>query len=401
MRFRTIGGVCLSRVIGFHYTTSSMNLNDLDGTHNIQLREIISQRIKDAGPMTFAEFYELAMYHHRHGYYFTDDPSSDFQSSPNVHPVFGACIARQLADFWRMLGSPDRFDAFEAGSGSGKLAADVLRLARTSEPAFYAALRYVVQDVTLAGEDAWDRLDDAGLPRDKVEVATALPDHPEIQGCILSNELLDALPFRRVRVREGRLHELRTGLEDGELADVESEPRPELVRHFESLGLLPGEGCDAEVSLVAPAWMTRAATALKRGYIFTLDYGYEAPDLYAPWRKRGTLLTFYRHTSGDDPYARIGRQDITASVDFTSARRASEAAGLTTLGSTSQAELLAALGIGEALAQRPEAGQMEAYYALRRSVMELTDSSGLGRVTALVMGKDVPEETPLGLRGPR
>jgi SAM-dependent MidA family methyltransferase len=128
---------------------------------------------------------------------------------------------------------------------------------------------------------------------------------------------------------------------------------------------------------------------LRRGFVLTLDYGYEASELYAPWRKRGTLLTFYRHTSGDDPYARIGHQDITASVDFTSVRSAGEAAGLTTLESTTQAEFLAGLGIGEALASQPEGGQIEAYYGLRRAVMELTDPAGLGRVTALVMGKDV------------
>ena len=91
----------------------------------------------------------------------------------------------------------------------------------------------------------------------------------------------------------------------------------------------------------------------KRGYVLTLDYGYEAPELYASWRKRGTLLTFYRHTSGDDPYARIGRQDITASVDFTSVRRAGEAAGLTHVSTATQSEFLAGLGIGEALASNP------------------------------------------------
>jgi len=133
--------------------------------------------------------------------------------------------------------------------------------------------------------------------------------------------------------------------------------------------------------------MRHAARALRRGYVLTLDYGYEAPDLYAPWRKRGTLLTFYRHTSGDDPYVRIGRQDITASVDFTSVRRAGEEAGLTTLVTMPQSEFLAGLGIGDALASAPEPDQLESYYALRRAVMELTDPAGLGRITVLVMHK--------------
>jgi SAM-dependent MidA family methyltransferase len=366
-----------------------MNLGDLDATHNAALRDIIVARIEASGPISFAEFYELAMYHPRHGYYFTQDPTQDFQSSPNVHPVFGACIARRLSQFWRELGSPPRFDVFEAGAGPGRLAADVLRYAASAEPEFYTALRYVVQDVTLGGSDARNRLESVNLPADKVEVAASLPGSAVLEGCVLSNELLDALPIRRVRKREGHLYELLVGLQDGCFVDVEVEPRPDVAVHFERLGVSPGEGCEAEVCLAAPAWVAQASKSLRRGYVLTLDYGYEASELYAPWRKRGTLLTFYRHTSGDDPYARIGRQDITASVDFTSVRRAGEAAGLTTLDRVSQAEFLASLGIGEALSPQPDPDQLEAYYALRRAVMELTDPSGLGRITVLTMSKGV------------
>jgi SAM-dependent MidA family methyltransferase len=303
--------------------------------------------------------------------------------------VFGAAIARRLAQFWRDMDRPARFDVFEAGASSGRLAADMLRYSRNTEPDFYDAIRFVVQDVTLSGAEAQARLEASGVPAGRVEVVASLPQQAAIEGVILSNELLDALPFRRMRRRDGHLYELLVGVEEGRLVDVEAEPRPDVVAHFDVLGVSPGEGCDAEVSLVAPAWMARAAGALKRGFVLTLDYGYEASELYAPWRKRGTLLTFYRHTSGDDPYARIGRQDITASVDFTSVRRAGEAAGLTHVITATQSEFLTGLGIGEALSKPPEAGQMEAYMALRRAVMELTDASGLGRITVLVMGKNL------------
>jgi SAM-dependent MidA family methyltransferase len=370
-----------------------MNLSDLDATHNAALREAITDRIRASGPISFAEFCETALYHPRHGYYFTNDPTRDFQSSPNVHPVFGAAIARRLAAFWRDMGSPGRFDVFEAGASSGRLAADILRYLRSTEPDLYHATRYVVQDVTLSGEAAIDRLVDAGIAPDKVEVAASLPAAGQIEGCILSNELLDALPFHRVRRREGQLYELLVGLDDGSLVDVEARPRPDIVAHFEALGVDVDEGCEAEVNLAAPAWIRRAAAALRRGYILTLDYGYEAADLYAPWRKRGTLLTFYRHTSGDDPYARIGRQDITASVDFTSVKRAGEAAGLRTVEFTTQSEFLAALGIGEALAQPPQPDQLEAYTALRRAVMELTDGAGLGRIRVLIQANEAMSTT--------
>jgi SAM-dependent MidA family methyltransferase len=286
------------------------------------------------------------------------------------------------------MGRPATFTAFEAGAAGGRLASDILRALRIESPDLYDAIRYVVQDVTLARGDAWQRLERAGLPENKVEVAAELPRSPSIDGVILSNELLDALPFHRVRRRDGTLYELRVGLEDGRLVDVEAAPSPAIERYFDESGVSVAEGCDTEVNLAAPAWTRRAAGALRRGFVLTLDYGYEAESLYASWRKHGTLLTFYRHTSGDDAYARIGRQDITASVDFTSVQRAGEAAGLKTLALTTQAEYLAALGIGDALAAGPAGSEMEAYYALRRAVIELTDTSGLGRIKVMVQQKE-------------
>ena len=395
-----------------------MRLTDLDRDVNAAIQDIISAEIEARGSISFAGYMRLALYHPVHGYYVTNDPTLDYQSSPNVHPVFGAMIARQLADFWRLLGRPRRFDVFEAGAGSGRLAADVLEALRMESPEVYEATHYVIQDVTYEpnavatgragtrpqqparspslwqGEGPGVRL---RLPPKKVSVAKELPAEPAIEGCILSNELLDALPFHRVRKRDGRLYELRVGIKDGRLVDVEAEPGAEVEAYFEALGIEPGEGCDAEVCLEAPRWLSRAEAALRRGYILTLDYGYPAESLYAAWRKRGTLLTFYRHTSDDDPYARPGRQDITASVDFTSLTRSGEAAGLRTHGLVSQTDFLANLGIGEALVQKPPADALEAYYALRRSVIELTDPAGLGRISVLVQGKGTPDTTPLGL----
>ncbi len=369
-----------------------MNLESLDSTHNRALKQIIVDRIRAEGPMPFSEFMRLALYHPEHGYYLTCDPTLDYQSSPNVHPVFGACLGRQVAQLWRLLDQPQGFTVFEAGAGSGRLAADLLAYLRTAESELYASIRYVMQDVSLPESgDTRQRLLSAGVPVDKIELADALPNTTSVEGCILSNELLDALPFERVQRRDGHLYELRVGLDDdGRLVDVETEPSPEIVAYFDTAGVGPAEGCDAEVILEAPRWMRQAAGALRRGYVLTLDYGYEAPELYAAWRKSGTLLTFYRHTSGDDPYLRIGRQDITASVDFTAVRRAGEAVGLTTAGLRTQAEYLAALGIGEPLAQRPAPDALEAYYALRRAVIELTDTSSLGRIKALLQAKDAP-----------
>jgi SAM-dependent MidA family methyltransferase len=283
-----------------------------------------------------------------------------------------------------------RFDVFEAGAGSERLAQDVLLYLQSEEPELARSIRYVAQDITCQTAAT-----DSGL-RD-VERASDLPASPLIDGCIVSNELLDAMPFYRVRRRGGRLVEVEVGHVEGRFIDVEVEAGPAVEAYFDALGLQPGDGCDAEVCLEAPAWMAKAAGALQRGYVLTLDYGYSAASLYAPWRKAGTLLTFYRQMSGDDPYVRPGLQDITASVDFTTVMQAGAAAGLTTLGLTTQAQFLAALGIGEAVARGPVATDLQAYYALRRSVIELTDPSGLGRISVMIQGKAVSNALPRGL----
>jgi SAM-dependent MidA family methyltransferase len=354
----------------------------------------IAARIRGEGPISFADFMTLALYDPDHGYYNRIDHARDYQTSPDLHPVFGATVGKQVAEMWQRLGQPGRFTVFEDGAGSGKLAAGLLDWAAAEAPAFYTALHYEARD--LAG----GRLDD-GIADRHAGKLTRREDWPEvIEGCILTNELLDAFPVHRVRVEDGWLLELRVGLDGDRFVDVPSPASEALIAYFDALGLLPGEGCEAEVNLEAPRWVETAAHHLRRGYVITFDYGYEAVDLYAPWRKRGTLLTFYRHTSNDDPYARVGDQDITASVDFTSLRRAGEAAGLRTLGLVSQTAFLANLGIGEALTRRPDPNALEAHYALRRAIVELTDGVGLGRISVLVQGKDVPDLPLTGLGPP-
>ncbi len=373
-----------------------MELPERTADEDQELRRLILERIVAEGSLSFADYMAMCLYQPGHGYYVACDPTRDFRSSPNVHPLFAALLARQLAELWELLERPPRFDVFEAGASSGRLAIDLLTALARSEPACFAATRYRVQDVSHASRPPQAFSDASDELTSRLSVVAELPDEPAITGCILSNELLDAIPFQRVRARDGQLLELRVGARDGRFVEVEAEAPPELFAYFDALGLRPGEGCDAEVSLGAPAWVGRAARALRRGYLLTLDYGYDAAELYAPWRKGGTLLTFYHLGAGDDPFVRVGRQDITASVDFTTVRRAGEAAGLRTLGLTSQAEFLARLGTGEALSRRPEPDQLEAYFGLRWAAVELTDPSNLGRIRVLLQGRDAPATAPRG-----
>jgi SAM-dependent MidA family methyltransferase len=371
----------------------------------------IRARLEREGRMTFRDFMEMALYHPRHGYYRSPREkmgrAGDYLTSPEVHPVFGHMVGRQLAEMWQVMGSPPRFDLLEMGAGNGLLARDILRWAQRLHPAFLEALTYRIAETSPAlVERQRHTLEALALAEGKATwEAGEAPVTGSVSGCLFSNELVDSFPVHRVAVEGGELLEVYVVWREGRFQEELGPPStPELAAYFERLGLLPGEGCRAEVNLAALAWMRQVAAALARGFVLTFDYGHEARDLYAPWRRDGTLLCFYRHNPSPDPYARVGKQDMTAHVDFTSLVAAGQRHGLEPLGITTQSRFLAALGIGEALARLP-GGQaaaagtelpLEEYYARRRAVSELLDPAGLGRIRVLVQAKGVG---PCALRG--
>ncbi|MCH8284292.1 MAG: SAM-dependent methyltransferase, partial [Chloroflexi bacterium] len=181
--------------------------------------EIIRRRIRDRGRITFAEFMELALYGPG-GYYTSRTPigrKGDYYTSPLVHPLFGALLALQLEQLWRLLDAPSRFVVVEPGAGDGRLALDVITYARRLDAAFVRALEYVAVDrfprppggpaANFLGGPAsgvsWLRCDRAPLR--------------DLTGCVLSNELVDSLPVHRVAMTGGRLRELYVTLADGSL----------------------------------------------------------------------------------------------------------------------------------------------------------------------------------------
>jgi SAM-dependent MidA family methyltransferase len=300
-------------------------------------------------------------------------------------------LARQVAECWERLGRPVPFTVREAGAGRGTLARDIIDGLRQEWADGLAALRYELADANAARvEQAVARLAAAGA-----DVAPA-GDEP-ITGVLLANELLDAFPVHRLIVHDGTLHELYVTWRDGWFTDeVAPLSDPALAQPVEDLPFV--EGQRLEVSPAAQAWARGIGGQIERGYAILIDYGYPAEELYAA-RERfgGTLRTYSRHLAGDDPYRRVGRQDLTAHVDVTAVERAAVRAGLDHLGTTTQAAFLLGLGLEDLLREAREAPgtTLEAQLALRAAIARLLDPAATGVFRVLVFGRELPIEPPL------
>ena len=323
-----------------------------------ELERRLSRRIEREGPITFRDFMEAALYDPDYGYYQTGrlkiGPEGDYYTSSNVHPAFGAVLARAFVDLSSQLGAHHGLRTIvEMGAGTGRLASDVLMAMRERHTAFFHQVDYVVVEASeemarrgrelLAGFDGhvrWSNL--------------AELEQAPITGIFFSNELVDAMPIHRVRFKQSGIEEQYVTVGEG-LALIWGEPStPRLMNYFERASVKLAEGQIAEINLDAIEWLARVSRAIERGFLITIDYGDASPLLYADGREKGTLRSFCKHRLIDSPLERVGEQDITSSVNFTALMEYGRQSGLETVSYERQVAFLVRMGLIEMIEERED-----------------------------------------------
>ena len=364
------------------------------------LLERIRDEIRATGPMPFARFMELALYDARRRLLPRRGGSARARGRLHHGARAPPDLRRRRSRTGRRggLATPWRTDPFvlhEHGAGDGALGLAVLdgsprRIAvarrhplRPGRGRRRAASTALASRLKLAGLDG-------GSP-------TPGDDRP-IDGIVLANEVLDALPVHRVRRRGDRLREVAVDVgPDGAFVEVEIDPStPALTERLAEEDIELVDGQTAEICLALDAWIADAAAPLARGVLLLIDYGAPAEALYDPVRRRdGTLRAYVRHQVHDDPYRLVGRQDLTAHVDVTAVERAAHAAGLTTIGITTQAEALMGLGIEARPARSRPIPRRPSRTTpwLRSALMRLLDPAAMGRFRVMAFGRGWPRRT--------
>jgi SAM-dependent MidA family methyltransferase len=320
--------------------------------------------------MPFSEFMEEALYGEG-GYYareaFPVGTGGDFVTGSSFSPLFGRATARLLGRLDEALG--DRAMLFEAGCGSGTHLAAVA--------ATTGGDRRIV---------GWDRVGRKLPPGAETLADLGSVSPRSIAGLVFSYELFDALPVHRfLRRADGALGELWVGLDEARRFAWSEGPLSH--GHLPArVGLEPADLVPGQVADLAPGWAPlyrELARRLGRGLLVTCDYGYERRRLLDPRvRRHGTLACYRGHHVHRDPFADVGRQDLTAHVDFTALIEAGEAEGLATVAFTRQALWLAACGVFEDLGEAELPARLEA--------ATLLDPEGMGHdLRVLVQARDL------------
>ncbi|MEM7467053.1 MAG: SAM-dependent methyltransferase [Pseudomonadota bacterium] len=362
--------------------------------------ELVTAAIKSAiertgGAIRFDEFMRMALYEPGLGYYMAGarkfGESGDFVTAPELGSLFGAAVAAQCEQVLQTVEQPE---LLEFGGGSGKLAVSIL-----SNLEIESELTYHIIELSPELEQRQKQYvrDHAPHLFKCIRWHKALPTEP-ISGCIIANEVLDALPVRSFVSQAGEVFECWVGVDES--INFIEELRPADRSIVETLHANPGyEVCLAlesyrfEMCSAVPAWIGDLGRILEKGLVLLIDYGDGRRERYGPLGAAGSLRSFLQHRVHDQVLAYPGGQDITASVDFTHVAEAAVDAGFAVSGFVDQTTFLTSCGILHKVADFQSGADEDTVLELNEQLKTLLLPTKMGtrfKVMGLTKSWDAP-----------
>lgn len=355
------------------------------------LTKIIKDKIEQDGPISFASFMALALYHPQFGYYCAPDikigHKGDFVTAPTLTPLFAACIAQQYSQTMDFLLEKN---FLELGAGNGQFAVDFIsslnKLNRL--PTHYYI--YELSETLVAKQK---KLLKAHHPTYFQHISWLKTLPINFNGMVFANEVLDALPTVCFEINGGEIFERRVTWQDEQFSWCLQSPAADLEKELDFLSKnyrLP-KHYQSEICLGLTHFIESIMSSLNQGLVLFLDYGYGQQEYYHPQRQHGTLTGFYQHQQTRNPLASPGKQDITAHVDFTRVIELATSFGGHLLGFTSQSSFLLACGLSDLITELEKEMKEMDKINLHQAIKLLTLPSEMGEVVkVMAIGKSLP-----------
>ncbi len=372
-------------------------LTDDERAHSARLAHLLSEKIKEKGYLPFSEYFAECLYHPELGYYTGTLPkfgrSGDFVTAPMISPYFSYCYANQIAEVLALCEEPS---ILEVGAGTGIMAADILTQLKTIDalPKHY----YIVE------------ISESLRERQKAHIENQHPDlidriiwlnEPPTeswQGCIIGNEIVDALPVERFTLKNGEAFYADVGFDEETQSFITvTERQDKVLQDFiselaEKNIVLPN-GYLSEFCPMVKSWLSNLTQNLSKGAVILVDYGYSRAQYYMQERVEGTLIAHFKHRVHNSWELFQGLQDLTANVDFTLLAEAGIESGLDYLGYTSQAYFLYGNGLEAMLTEAKEHAEDLEWYKIAQSIQILVMPAEMGeRFKVLALGRNIELE---------
>lgn len=360
-----------------------------------QLQQLICSEIEQQdGAISFDRYMELALYAPGLGYYTAGmrkfGAQGDFVTAPEISPLFSRTLAHQVKQLLDLCGGGS---VLEFGAGSGRLAVDML-----CELESLDALpeQYMILELSPDLRQRQQQLVAAEIPHliERVQWLERMP-RQRMRGVVIANEVLDAMPVHRFRVRSGndeRTQEEVVTCTAGQLAKQWRPASAILQQEIADLGVSLPSACESEINLHLKPWIATISDVFEQGAVLLIDYGYPRSEYFHLQHSEGTLMCHFRQHAHADALFYPGLQDITAHVDFTAVAEAADDADLSVAGYTSQAGFLLACGI-EKLLQSAVTVQSVEWFQQTEGLKRLVLPSEMGerfKVMALTRNIDEP-----------
>ena len=364
--------------------------------HSEKLRSVIKQKIKlSDGWIGFDEYMQLALYEPGLGYYSSGTQKfgeqGDFITSPEVSPLFAQTLARPIA---ALLSKMNKANILEFGAGSGKLAADLLI---ALEKQTCLPEKYLIIELSADCQQRQQQTINEKCPHlaGRVEWLNCLPE-TKINAVVLANEVLDAMPVKRFKLRDEIIFELGVECDNQQLNLSYRNANTALEKNIQALDIKCLSKYDycSEINLNIKPWINALSECLNKAAIYLIDYGYPRSEYYSEDRHMGTVIGYYRHRSMDAPLWYPGLQDLTAFVDFTAVAEAAIDCGIDVDGFTSQGNFLINCGLSH-IVENTQSDTEVQRLSLAQQMKTLSLPGEMGeRFKVLGLSKGLDENVP-------
>ena len=372
------------------------------------ITKVIKKLIEsNKGKINFANFMSTCMTNENFGYYSSKhlswDQKGDYQTSPEVHPVFGYLWAKQINECWGKMNKPKKIQIIEIGAGSAIFMANICTWIKSQNNELYDAAEIILLDVSQKRLDQQKKiLDTYEINASFSTLSEFLNKKTKSDAIVISNEFFDCLPFHLIKKHKKNIYEIFVSLSDNNELIFQEEilSDKKIIDFINNMEITLFEGCIVEIAPQAYEASQKIAELLNSGYIITIDYGDLAENLLQEWNKEGTFKAITNHMLThplDDP----GNVDITADVNFTILKKGLEEKQFKVNALTPQWQSLINLGIFELIKKEDKIdfNNSARYFKTNQALSKLLEPEQLGKIKVQVAGKNVPTNNLLYMKG--